>query len=219
MVPSLDFVEHAFVPALRRMGINVTIDLDQHGFNPIGGGRWKVTVEPWNSRTLYTVLERGVMERFSAVAKSAHVPHHVGEREMAQVAKDLGWPEADLESHQVESPGPGNIVSIRLAFKNVTEVVEALGEKRRSAERVARKATDAVKRYLTSDHPVGAYLADQLMLLMALGAGGEFRTASLSEHARTNAIVIQQLLPGVTFELLEDDTGATVRVHAQQPGS
>jgi RNA 3'-terminal phosphate cyclase (ATP) len=56
--------------------------------------------------------------------------------------------------------------------------------------------------------PVGPYLADQLMIPAALVAAGigcsraqsEFWATELTEHARTNARVIEQFLP-VDFEL------------------
>ena len=45
----------------------------------------------------------------------------------------------------------------------------------------------------------------------SLAGGGEFRTTHISEHTRTNAIVLRQML-GVRIELAEGENGATVRV-------
>jgi RNA 3'-terminal phosphate cyclase (ATP) len=56
------------------------------------------------------------------------------------------------------------------------------------------------------------HLADQLLIPMALAGGGEFRTTHISEHTRTNAIVLCQML-GVCIELAEGESGATVRVY------
>ncbi len=79
------------------------------------------------------------------------------------------------------------------------------GEVGVSAEAVASRAVDEARRYLVGNVPVGVCLADQLLLVLALGAGGPFRTLSLSRHARTNADVIR----------LFRDVGITVTEHAR----
>jgi RNA 3'-terminal phosphate cyclase (ATP) len=43
---------------------------------------------------------------------------------------------------------------------------------------------------------VGEHLADQLMIPLALLAGGRYRTLEPSLHARTNADVVNLFLPG-----------------------
>jgi RNA 3'-terminal phosphate cyclase (ATP) len=64
-----------------------------------------------------------------------------------------------------------------------------------STEKVAADACDDVERYLRSGAPVGSYLADQLLLPMALGAGGTFRTMRTTPHTKTNVEVIRCFVP------------------------
>jgi RNA 3'-terminal phosphate cyclase (ATP) len=54
------------------------------------------------------------------------------------------------------------------------------------AERPAKEA----RRYVASGVPLGAHVADRLLPLLAIGAGGSFRTLPLSRHALTNIEVI-----------------------------
>ena len=68
------------------------------------------------------------------------------------------------------------------------------GEAGTAAEAVAERPAKEALRYLAANVPVGSCLADQLMPIMALGAGGSFRTLALSRHARTNIEVIRQFL-------------------------
>jgi RNA 3'-terminal phosphate cyclase (ATP) len=51
-----------------------------------------------------------------------------------------------------------------------------------------------VRGYQEHGAPVGRRLADQLLLPMALGAGGMFRTGPLSNHTRTNIETIGRFL-------------------------
>lgn len=48
--------------------------------------------------------------------------------------------------------------------------------------------------YLVSDVPVGPHLADQLLLPLAVGAGGSFVTITPTLHTKTNIDVIQRFL-------------------------
>jgi RNA 3'-terminal phosphate cyclase (ATP) len=69
-----------------------------------------------------------------------------------------------------------------------------LGEKGLAAEAVAKKLLRESGEYMQSEGAVSAYLADQLLLPLALGAGGEFTTVAISDHFKTNVGVIQQFL-------------------------
>jgi len=77
---------------------------------------------------------------------------------------------------------------------NITEVITGFGEKGVSAEKVARRAVKSVQEYLASNVPVGRYLADQLLVPMAMAGGGKFRTLSPTNHTTTNAEIIKKFL-------------------------
>jgi RNA 3'-terminal phosphate cyclase (ATP) len=87
------------------------------------------------------------------------------------------------------------VLTITIESEHVTEVVTGFGVKGVSAEKVASDACDEATRYLNLDVPVGIHLADQLLLPMALGAGGTFRTLKPTPHTETNADVIRRFLP------------------------
>jgi RNA 3'-terminal phosphate cyclase (ATP) len=97
---------------------------------------------------------------------------------------------------------------VQMQMGNVTELFSALGEKGISAERVASGLARECKAFLKSTAPVGAYLSDQLMVPLALGEGGRYRTPSpLTLHAITNAEVIQKFLDvEITLIDMDDET-------------
>jgi len=51
-----------------------------------------------------------------------------------------------------------------------------------------------VQEYLATGVPVGRHLADQLLIPMALGAGGSFRTLEPTPHTRSQIALVQQFL-------------------------
>ena len=92
------------------------------------------------------------------------------------------------------SQGPGNILIVEIESENITEVFTGFGEKGIPAEKVAKRAARSVQEYLAFDVPVGRYLADQLLIPMALAGGGQFRTLSPTRHTITNVEIIKKFL-------------------------
>ena len=79
-------------------------------------------------------------------------------------------------------------------FGHITELFSVCGEFEVSRKTVAERVADMAKKYLESGAAVGRFLADQLLLPMALREGGKFLTQPPSLHAKTNAAVIRKFL-------------------------
>ena len=194
MAPSVDFIQHCFVPALRLMNIQISTELKTYGFFPVGGGEWTATIEPISSVTPLKLVERGEIQQ-SAVVTQANLERHIAERELQQVQKRLGLDDAALSINEVTAPCPGNILSIILKQADGTaELIDSIGRIGLPAERVADNAINEAKRYLRSTAVVGEHLCDQLLLPMALGNGGRFTTLKPSLHTLTNIDVIKSFL-------------------------
>ena len=194
LAPSFDFIKHSFIPALEKMGINVEVELHSYGFMPNGGGKWTAKIKPMSEIRSLDMSERGTITSRLAVVTQSGVSRSVAERELSRVQKKLQWNDNELMINQVESIGPGNIISLRVSNGHISEVIEFVGAKNLSAERVAGKAIAALKHYLDSGAAVGEYLCDQLLLPMALGKGGSFTTFEPSLHTSTNILVIEKFL-------------------------
>ncbi len=206
--PPFDFLQQSFLSCLQRMGPVVEIDLQRHGFYPAGGGAFCAKIEP-ATLTPFELCERGEVQSITATALVARLPRHIAERELVVVQKQLDLSDRACRIVEVsESHSPGNVVSIVVESEHVREVFTGFGEKRVSAEQVARRVSQEAKAYLDSGVPVGEYLADQLLIPMALARGGSFRTGPLSLHARTNIDVIEMFLD-VKFAVKEHDDGTT----------
>ena len=106
-----------------------------------------------------------------------------------------------------DSPGPGNALFARLDSENITELFGVCGSFGVSRSQVSERVAGMVKKYLAANAPVGRYLADQLLLPMALGAGGRFLTLPVSQHTTTNSEVIRRFLDvGIDIENNENGT-------------
>ncbi len=193
MAPSYDFIKHAFLPVLKQMGVQSSIEIERYGFYPVGAGKWTTKITPPKQYAPIKIVNRGNLLASYAQCISAGIPSHVVERERTQLLRRLDWPEQSIETKNVKALGTGNIVSLIASYPKITEVVESIGAVGISSERVANKAVELLQHYQSTGAPVGHYLADQLLLPMTITAGGSFVTGLLSEHCKTNIAVIQQL--------------------------
>lgn len=189
MAPSADFIAGVFLPQLRRMGAQVSMKLQRHGFYPAGGGLVEVEITPAPLAPLQ-LLQRGAGTGMDANVLLRTLPRHIGERELDVALRRLPLATSQIEQLP-QSFGPANALVLRADFEHVSEVVVGLGEHGVSAERVADGACDELLHYLAHGAPAGEHLADQLLLPLVIAGGGCFVTGRPSTHLETNAAVIR----------------------------
>lgn len=218
MSPPTDALIQSFLPLVQRMGGRVELTLERAGFVPAGGGRVRVRIEPATFPQPLELVERGPDSARSAVIHYAHISGEIPARQSRLLRSALPMLGENIELCEHEdSAGPGNALSVIIGHTNVCEVFTAFGAKSVPSRRLVGGLAKAVRRYLTSDVPVGPHLADQLLLPMALLGGGRFLTAPPSAHTTTNADVINAFLGPDTVQLEEAPKGScSVRVRAAQ---
>lgn len=211
--PSVTSLRDSFVPVLQRMGAKVDLKLERYGFNPAGGGSILATIAPGALEPL-ELVERGPLTSAQVGVVQCSVPKNVARREADVLCHALNLNPERARIETVESQGPGNALWVTLLHGEHTTVFDAVGMKGRRAEQVAKTLVRRMQRWQHSGTPVDEYLADQLLLPMALAGGGAFRTPPLSQHSRTNMDVIGRFLD-VGFEVLEEsERAARVDVRA-----
>lgn len=205
--PPFDFLERAFLPLVNRMGANVQIELKRPGFYPAGGGRVRVRIKPGKPLAPLLLRERGPIRHRLAIAIVAGLPVDIAHRELRTVRHALNFRKSELTIREIgTAPSPGNVLLIEIASQNVTEVFTGFGRIGVRAEQVAREVIDEVRPYLEANMAVGPYLADQLLLPLALAGGSAFTTVAPTRHTRTNIAVIEKFLD-VAFAVEETAPG------------
>ncbi len=193
--PPYDFLEKAFLPLLARMGARVTTKLERRGFYPAGGGCFTVSIEPTPRLERLDLVERGKTVALRATAMVAQLTPDIAKRELKVLQRKLSLSPDHLRVEEDRtSTGPGNVVQVAVESQHVTELFTGFGEKRLSAEEVANRLEKEVREYLAAEVPVGEYLADQLLIPLALAGGGSFVTTPVSPHSTTNMEVIGKFL-------------------------
>lgn len=193
--PPFDFLAKAFLPIINRMGPKVNAELEKPGFFPAGGGRICVEVVPAETLKPLTLMERGQVHRRSAYAAVSNLPLSIAHRELKVAAKKLELSPDEMEAANIDNArGPGNVLTVEIESEALVEVFTGFGERGVSAEKVAARAAGQARDYLSCGAPVGRFLADQLLLPMAIAGSGRFLTLPPSRHTLTNIDIIQKFM-------------------------
>ena len=206
MAPPFDFIQKSFLPILNTMGASVSLELVQAGFYPAGGGSIKITIDPavrWKS---ISILERGKLLNEKIVGIICRLPETIIEREVKEIRKLSKKAFLAVEIIEFKSQSAGNLIMIQQENEYITNVFTGFGNIKLSAEKVAEMVFNEYSAFNKTEAPVGEYLADQLLLPMALAGKGEMIITERSLHFDTNIEVIQKFLD-VKFKIEKLKTG------------
>ena len=202
--PTYQYVRDVFLSTTAPMGGRFRCSLEQYGFYPAGQGEMHVEIMPATAPLApQTMLQRGELERIEGTAAATQLPKHIPQR-MKSRAEDrltsLSVP-VDIDATTSSGAGPGAGIVLTAVYKYARAGFTGLGEPGKPAETVADDAVDALHAHHTHGAPVDSYLADQLLLPMALADGrSRFRATRLTSHVRTQAALIQEMVD-VSIEL------------------
>lgn len=192
--PPFDFLKSVFLKIINTMGPGVTPSIEQYGFYPAGGGRFTVHINPGQKLKQVILIKRGKIKNIQVRAISSHLPMRIVKKEVEIILERLGLNKESGIAEEVKSPGPGNAVMILVESEYISAMFTAFGRKGLPLEKVSGDVLRQAERYLWNTTPVGVYLADQLLIPMALAGGGRYRTLTPSSHTKTNCEVIKRFL-------------------------
>lgn len=195
--PHAEYLLGTYLPALRLAGLAVAGRCPVPGFLPRGGGRLELSTEPGAVQPLQW-RERGRLRHLRAVIRTSALPDHVAERGAAAVSrwmKGIGRT-VEVSICRDEGAGPGAAVTLCAVCEQGLAGFSALGERGRPMELVAESACTSFLRWWRSGAAVDEFLADQLVLPLALAAGAsEWTAPAATAHLRTVLPLVEQFLP------------------------
>ncbi len=214
--PVADYIGEVFLPAVERMGPKAAMEVSRWGFYPRGGGIVRFAIrkaglplKPIN------VMERGRPEKIYLIVKAGGLPEDVVMRGVRRATERLdkeGFTNIEVDSGQVGSAGRGMYMFLLVEYENIRAGFTAPGERGRRVEALADELVDGFTGYARMEGAVDIHLSDQLLLYMALAEGmSRLSTPAITEHARTNASIIERFLP-VRFEFSERARSRVVKV-------
>ncbi len=196
--PAFHYLQLQWLPFMREIGCDAGLVLEQAGFYPRGGGRTEITIQPTGPRQPLQLVTRGPLQRIWGLSAVANLSPSIAERQQRQALQRLAGVAGPVSIELLDLPAAGQGTFLLLLAECTVgrACYVALGERGKPAERVADEAVDALLHWLHGDGAIDEYLADQLLLPLALADGPSIlRTSEVTQHLLTNAEVIRQFLP------------------------
>jgi RNA 3'-terminal phosphate cyclase (GTP) len=228
----LDYFTNVFLPHLNRYAEFET-ELSSRGYYPKGGGRLILKIRPKYSINSFSgfksflkfireetaridLPEQGKIMQIKGISHASKdlMKAEVSERQ-AKTARYLlskyGVP-VRIDAQYSDSLSAGSGITVWAVFASGEELdftnpvilgADALGEKKKRAEKVGEEAAFSLAGEIDSGAAADKYLADQLIPYMALN-GGRIIASAVSDHARSNIYAAEKFLD-TKFKVLKTE--------------
>ncbi|MBS3052525.1 MAG: RNA 3'-terminal phosphate cyclase [Candidatus Aenigmarchaeota archaeon] len=203
--PTIHYTSSVLLPFLKKMGVDVHIEIENYGFYPLGGGNIKIAVNPIKKLECVSLVQRGNVLGINIQSICGNLPAEIAERQnktaMEILAKKYPKAKFSLVSTSTKSKSHGSSITCIGVCEKSLLGGSALGERGVRAEDVATNAANELIESLQSNNAVDKYMADQLLIFMALAKGkSKITVEKITDHVLTNIDVIERFLP-VKFEV------------------
>lgn len=198
--PCFHYLAWHWQPFLARLGFPFALSMTMAGFYPQGGGEL-VACLPGGARPgALHLTARGELVAIRGLSAVANLPVEIAERQRRQALRGLrhlvDGPAPEIEVAELPATSRGTVLLVLAELTTGQACCFALGAPGKRAEQVADEAITALGAFLRSDGAVDPWLADQLLLPLALARGpSTLRTSEVTGHLLTQVAVIQRFLP------------------------
>ena len=197
--PSAHHIQHVLFPTLRRMGIEVGLEIVRPGYVPAGHGVIRVSIEPVLPQMKpLAMLFQGKVKAVNGITLSSKLKHaRVSERMAEECQKVLsreGY-RANIDIQYDEtSLQPGACLALWAETETGCRLgADMAGKRGRTSEEIGRRVAHALLEDLKSGATVDRYLADQLIIYAALASGTtEYLIPRLTEHVDSNLWLVEK---------------------------
>ncbi|WKZ18590.1 MAG: RNA 3'-terminal phosphate cyclase [Candidatus Jettenia sp. CY-1] len=214
--PCADYLKLQWLYFLKHTGFHAEIEITKAGFYPRGNGAVFVAIHPARPQDPLHIEDRGKLIQVMGISMVGNLDRAVAQRQQLQAKKRLseyGIPH-EISIEEVPSIGRGTLLLLIGKFEHSQCCYFSLGAIGKRAETVADEACDEFLSFLKTKGVVDEYLADQLIIPLALTKGTSyFVTPRITQHLLTNIEVVKLFLPvtiNVSGKLSEE---GSVEIH------
>jgi len=199
--PTINYMHHVFLPALREMGVDASITVHKYGYYPKGMGEVTLEVEPSTSLKPLKLEECGEIK----IVKGVSVCTFLADRKVAERQAKAADAFLAAQGYKTQikivndRSNPfqkgSSIVLWAETTKKAFLGADAIGELRKTSEKVGREAAEKLYDELAAKPTVDTHLADMLIPYIALAKGNSaYTTRKITEHLETNIWLAEKIL-------------------------
>ena len=206
--PTIDYVRHIVAESYRSIGVRFSVDILKRGYYPKGGGVVQSVIEPCRSpETIELLASRHTDPKIMSVC--GQLPMHVAKRQISSALIALEKKEIQCTNYTASietSASPGSSILVYSASDFGPFVGgDSIGEPGKRAEFVGKEAAERFLESMLSHAPVDPFLADMLVLPLALSKGrSKYRIGRLTQHLLTNLHVASEIV-GCKYSVVKQD--------------
>ncbi|KAI0646786.1 RNA 3'-terminal phosphate cyclase [Trametes meyenii] len=219
--PQIDYIEHVFLPFVRRhFGLQPTLNVVKRGYYPKGGGEVHVSIPPIGEPlSPVTLTERGEVKAVFGKSYVAGLPKSLAESMRAGAIESLVRCGISHELIHIEAvrekptDAVGSGSGIVLWAETEGDCIiggSALGRKGIDPQHVGRDAAEELAANLAHGGCVDEHMQDQMIIFLALARGkSRIKCGPLSLHTRT-AIWVAEQLSDAKFRVEESENSTII---------
>jgi RNA 3'-terminal phosphate cyclase (ATP) len=199
--PPFDYLRDVFSHWLARIGLQVSCEIEQYGFYPLGGGKISARIDPAADIRGIDLREKASVLSVTGRSCVANLPLSIAERQRKAALDPLAAYFPVIDAATVPSPGKGTFLFLRVHTNAGPAGFSALGAIGKRAEDVGREAALGALAHIGSRAALDPCLADQLVLFLALSKEpSTFTTSRITNHLVAHLHVVRRML-GTRFEI------------------
>nr|MBI4157091.1 RNA 3'-phosphate cyclase [Candidatus Woesearchaeota archaeon] len=194
--PSFDYYYNVPMRYLEMFNVDLNLELIKRGFYPKGNGIVKLEINPCRKLRVLNLVERGDFERIDLFnyATSDLKKADVIERQRKGFEDEMKMKETYHMNGYVDALSTGTVMHAHAHYEKCILGVDILGDKGKKAEDVGEELAKKLKFEINSKATVDQYMADQILIFMALAKEGSFITSKITDHVLNNIKVIEKFL-------------------------
>ena len=194
--PCYHFLETTWAAYLRRMGIDIALEMVRPGFYPRGGGEIRAVIRPCSGVRPLHLTSCPELTTAGGFAAVADLPADIGKKLSRRLTHRLQ--KAGVEAHIPQEEwtnGPAAVAGVVFRQAPVPPLFFAMGERGKPSEVVADEAAEEATAFKLSGCPVDPHSADQIVLPLAFARGpSEYRVSAVTQHLLTNVETIRRFV-------------------------
>lgn len=205
--PAVEYLRRVKLELLKRSGMKASLELKRTGFYPAGNGEVRLETENYSMKPL-ELVDRGELERFEICSKASEEleRQNVADRQADELARKLKNSSVSRpvrkDVEYVDTDSTGSSLVLKAVYTDSIAGFDTLGERGKRSEEVAKEVYQGFRRFHASEAAVDPYMADQLMVYLAL-IGGEVAVPEITPHVQTNLYVLEKFGKPLEFEKAE----------------
>ena len=205
--PTINYLKHVFLPVLKRMGLEASIEVQKYGYYPKGMGEVTLKTQPRRHLKPIRLEKFGNIEEIGGISVCTFLADRKvalrQAKEAERLLKTRGYDSEIRILNDFSNPIQKGS-SLVLWSRTDTDVLlgsDAIGELRKPSEAVAREAVKNLLDEIEAKATVDVHLADMLIPYVALAEGESTYTARfITDHIESNIWLANEIL-GVSFDV------------------